>query len=215
MAPSDYDDEDDEGVEDDEDVEEEEEEDADEEEEEELPKKKRSAPKKKGRDPNKPKRNMSAFFLYSQANRAQVKEDNPEAPFGDIAKILSAQYKALGPKEKEKWEKKAAKDKKRYQREMENYDPPEEYEESSRKGKKAKKDPNKPKRNMSAYFLYSVAVRPQVKEDNPDASFGQIAKLISSQYKQLGGKEREKWERRAAEDKERYEAEMEEYNASR
>jgi len=68
---------------------------------------------------------------------------------------------------------------------------------------------------MSAYFLYSVAVRPQVKEDNPDASFGQIAKLISSQYKQLGGKEREKWERRAAEDKERYEAEMEEYNASR
>lgn len=27
---------------------------------------------------------MSAFFLYSQAFRSQVKEDNPDASFGDI-----------------------------------------------------------------------------------------------------------------------------------
>ena len=36
------------------------------------------------KDPTKPKRAMSAFFLYSQANRAQVKADNPEASFGDV-----------------------------------------------------------------------------------------------------------------------------------
>lgn len=35
-------------------------------------------------DPNKPKRAMSAFFLYSQANRTRIKEENPEAAFGDI-----------------------------------------------------------------------------------------------------------------------------------
>jgi hypothetical protein len=34
-------------------------------------------------DPNKPKRAMSAFFLYSQAFRSQVKVDHPEASFGD------------------------------------------------------------------------------------------------------------------------------------
>lgn len=45
------------------------------------PKRKR---KKKKKDPNRPKRNMSAFFLYSNANRARVKEENPEAKFGDI-----------------------------------------------------------------------------------------------------------------------------------
>jgi hypothetical protein len=44
-------------------------------------KKKRS---KKNKDPNKPKRNMSSFFLYSQANRPRVKEENPDAAFGDI-----------------------------------------------------------------------------------------------------------------------------------
>ena len=35
-------------------------------------------------DPAKPKRAMSAFFLYSQGNRTRVKEENPEASFGEI-----------------------------------------------------------------------------------------------------------------------------------
>ena len=47
----------------------------------EKPKRKR---KKKKKDPNRPKRNMSAFFLYSNANRSRIKEENPEAKFGDI-----------------------------------------------------------------------------------------------------------------------------------
>lgn len=38
-------------------------------------------------DPNKPKRAMSAFFLFSQANRNTVKEENPEASFGDIVSV--------------------------------------------------------------------------------------------------------------------------------
>jgi hypothetical protein len=51
--------------------------------EDEAPKKKRK-PKK---DPNKPKRNMSAFFLYSNANRDRVKEENPGVAFGQIVSI--------------------------------------------------------------------------------------------------------------------------------
>lgn len=39
---------------------------------------------KKSKDPNKPKRNMSSFFLYSQANRARIKAENEGASFGDI-----------------------------------------------------------------------------------------------------------------------------------
>jgi len=35
-------------------------------------------------DPGKPKRAMSAFFLYSQGNRSRIKEENPEASFGEI-----------------------------------------------------------------------------------------------------------------------------------
>jgi hypothetical protein len=54
-------------------------------EEEEAPQKARKQRKKKAKkDPNKPKRNMSAFFLYSNTNRDRVKEENPDAKFGDI-----------------------------------------------------------------------------------------------------------------------------------
>ncbi len=56
----------------------------DEEEEEVAEKPKRRRKKKGKKDPNKPKRNMSAFFLYSNANRDRVKAENPESKFGDI-----------------------------------------------------------------------------------------------------------------------------------
>ena len=73
MAPNDYDDDD---------LSEDEDDDDDEVEEEvAAPKKKRAGSKKNS---TKPKRNMSAFFLYSQAFRAQVKEDNSDVSFGDI-----------------------------------------------------------------------------------------------------------------------------------
>ena len=89
MAPNyddDDDDDDDDEVDEDEEEEEEGDEEGEEEEEEEqaapVAKKKRS--KGKNKDPLKPKRNMSAFFLYSQAYRSQVKQDNPDAQFGDV-----------------------------------------------------------------------------------------------------------------------------------
>jgi hypothetical protein len=121
---------------------------------------------------------------------------------------LSAQYKGLSEKEMKKWQKKAEQDKMRYQEEMKHYIP---MEEPGGKRKKAKKDPNAPKRNMSAYFLYSVAIRPTIKEENPDASFGDIARLISSRFKELSEKERAKWDKKAGEDKSRYQSEMESY----
>ena len=46
--------------------------------------KSRRRKKKAKKDPNRPKRNMSAFFLYSNANRERIKAENSEAKFGDI-----------------------------------------------------------------------------------------------------------------------------------
>jgi len=68
-------------------------EDDDEEEDEVVAKPKRRAKKKKAKkDPNRPKRNMSAFFLYSNANRERIKEENPEAKFGEIVSLLAVLY---------------------------------------------------------------------------------------------------------------------------
>lgn len=97
---------------------------------------------------------------------------------------------------------------------MTHYSPPDDVDfgGGGKKAKKAKKDPNAPKRNMSAYFLYSVANRSEVKAQNPDASFGDIAKIISQQFKALSEKERAKWDAKAVADKTRYQDEMEGYH---
>lgn len=56
--------------------------------------KKRKTAKKGGgkkiKDPNKPKRNMTAFFLYSNANRAKIKAEYPEATFGELVSAPSS-----------------------------------------------------------------------------------------------------------------------------
>ena len=112
-----------------------------------------------------------------------------------------------------KWTKKAEQDKIRYQEEMKHYVPMEDPTGGGKR-KKAKKDPNAPKRNMSAYFLFSVHIRPTVKEENPEASFGDIARIISAKYKALDvDTERKEWDAKAAADKVRYQAQMEVYRA--
>lgn len=204
MAPKYSEDEDDDEVDD----EEEEEEEDDEEEEEPARKRKTKAFK----DPNKPKRAMSAFFLYSQAYRQATKDNNPNASFGDIARLLARQFKELPEKEAKKWEKKAEQEKTRYKQEMKSYVPDPDAG-GGKKSKKSKKDPNAPKRCMSAYFLYSIDARPKVKSEHPDASFGDVARMISSRFKNLSDKERKYWDNKAAQDKARYTREMEDYKS--
>ena len=76
---------------------------------------------KKKRDPNAPKQNMSAFILYCNAVRNEFRAANPNVPFGDVGKLLSANFKALTAEERATWDDKAATDKARYHKEMAEY----------------------------------------------------------------------------------------------
>ena len=147
----------------------------------ERPKKKMKRKGSSGsKDPNAPKRGMSAFMFFSNAMRSKIKADNPEMAFGDIAKEIGKQFKALSAEEKKEWEEKAATDKARYQAEMADYSAPEADSDDSGAGgggkKKAVKDPNAPKKPMSAYMQYSVANRARIKEAHPTAAFGDIVR---------------------------------------
>lgn len=101
------------------------------------------------------------------------------------AKLLSKEFKAITADERVKWDQLAVEDKERYQKEMETYEPPSSDDEQIVRKKKQKKDPNAPKRNMSAYFLYSQVIRPTIKEEHPTATFGETAKVRRSSYKML------------------------------
>ena len=81
-------------------------------------------------------------------------------------------------------------------------------------GKKGK-DPNAPKRAMNAYMHYSSANRAKIKEADKEASVSDVAKKLGEAWRGLSDNERKCYEDLAAQDKERYQKEMEAYNSKK
>ena len=117
------------------------------------------------RDPNAPKRNLSAYLLYQNQMRETFKSQNPGMTFGQLSKYTSAMYAELNPDEKLVWVQHAEEDKKRYLHELANYNPPPGYDTKGdaivsfltqptiRPSKGFPRDPKAPKRNLSAYLV--------------------------------------------------------------
>ncbi|KAF6817476.1 nucleosome binding protein [Colletotrichum musicola] len=78
--------------------------------------------------------------------------------------------------------------------------------------KRGKKDPNAPKRGLSAYMFFANEQRENVREENPGISFGQVGKILGERWKALNDKQRQPYEAKAATDKKRYEDEKQAYN---
>eukprot|EP00005_Dracoamoeba_jomungandri_P000570 CAMPEP_0174253580 /NCGR_PEP_ID=MMETSP0439-20130205/2947_1 /TAXON_ID=0 /ORGANISM="Stereomyxa ramosa, Strain Chinc5" /LENGTH=170 /DNA_ID=CAMNT_0015334681 /DNA_START=42 /DNA_END=554 /DNA_ORIENTATION=- len=86
---------------------------------------------------------------------------------------------------------------------------------SSRKGgrkKRAKKDPNAPKKGKSAYIFFSIAIRPSVVKKYPKLQQKEIMSKIGEKWRALPKKDKAKYEKLAAKDKARYDREMKRYN---
>ncbi|CAJ0959279.1 unnamed protein product, partial [Mesorhabditis belari] len=75
--------------------------------------------KKVKKDPNMPKRGQSAFFHWLNENRERIKKENPGVSVGQIGKIAGVDWGKIT--DKSKWEKLAAEDRKRYEKEMAAY----------------------------------------------------------------------------------------------
>jgi len=78
---------------------------------------------------------------------------------------------------------------------------------------KKKKDPNAPKRGLSAYMFFANEQRENVREENPNISFGQVGKVLGERWKALSESQRAPYEAKARADKERYDAEKASYAA--
>ena len=83
------------------------------------------------------------------------------------------------------------------------------------KGKKGKKkDPNAPKRGLSAFMFFSNAMRETIKAENPEASFGELGKIAGQKWKEMDDASKEPYLTKASEDKARYEREKAEHKAA-
>ena len=72
---------------------------------------------------------------------------------------------------------------------------------------KKAKDPNAPKRPKTAFMYFSLSHRADVKNKNPNMSFGDIGKELGAQWAKVSASEKAKFEKMADEDKVRYQKE--------
>ncbi|KAJ6526594.1 high mobility group box domain-containing protein [Mycena vulgaris] len=79
--------------------------------------------------------------------------------------------------------------------------------EKPARGGKAKKDPNAPKRALSAYMFFSQDWRERIKAENPEAGFGEVGKLLGAKWKELDDEEKKPYVDQASKDKTRAEDE--------
>ena len=81
---------------------------------------------------------------------------------------------------------------------------------------KARKDPNKPKRAANPYTFFSREYRDNFKKKNNGAkiNFTEMNKTLGQSWRKLSDKKKKKYNDLAEKDRERYQAEMEQYNAN-
>jgi hypothetical protein len=65
------------------------------------------------RDPNLPKGASSAYILFSSSRQKSVREENPGMSVPDVGRALGGEWRAMTPKTKKPWQKKALKDRER------------------------------------------------------------------------------------------------------
>jgi len=140
--------------------------------------------------------------------REEQKKKNPGATvaFAEFGKQCGEKWKAMTAKEKKRFEDMAVKDKARYDKEMTGYKPSAGGDAPGKRKRKEKKDPNAPKRALSAFFCFCAEERPKVRAKNPDWPIGEVGKELGKRWGLCTNKA--KFEALANKDKERYAKEI-------
>jgi hypothetical protein len=103
--------------------------------------------------------------------------------------MVSLAWKSLSPDEREEWEKMARRDKARYEVEKKFYSGPWKVLAT----KRTQKDPNAPKRPMSAFLAFSNLKRAEVKEKNPGLGNSERSRVLAKMWKEAPEDDRKKY----------------------
>ncbi|XP_071385654.1 TOX high mobility group box family member 4b isoform X2 [Centroberyx affinis] len=82
-----------------------------------------------------------------------------------------------------------------------------------KKGKK-KKDPNEPQKPVSAYALFFRDTQAAIKGQNPNATFGEVSKIVASMWDSLGEEQKQVYKRKNEAAKKEYLKALAAYRAS-
>lgn len=165
----------------------------------------------------KPKRALTAYNFYSKEQYPVHKGANSELKFGDIQKLISAQWKLMSVEDKTPYMTMHTSDKTRYATELATFDatPP----DLKVVPKKKKTKYMGPKRALSAYMFFKQDASAEIKGENKDVSFGDLQKEVGVRWTSLKSSTKKddikrlaKYHKQHATDKTRYDKEFAVYN---
>ena len=154
------------------------------------------------RDPDKPTRPRTAFVLFQLDQRQALLQTDPNLQQVEIFKLVAERWNdPKFAKVRKKHEKRYTKLKASYDAAMANYKAPEKIRYKYTK-RKAKKDPNEPKRPASAYVIYATEQMALAHAANPKGK--QIMKQVAAAWKGLSAAKKKIYEKRLEEEQARY-----------
>lgn len=156
--------------------------------------------KKPIKDPNAPKKPLSAYFLFSQDERLKVKAEFPDYSITEVAKELGRRWATIDPAIKQSYEQRYQESRRQYEQALQAYKP-----------QKKKKDPNAPKQPLSAYFLFSQEERLKVKAEHPGFSICEVAKELGKRWADMAPEVKQRYQQMAEEGRQKYDQDMAAY----
>lgn len=147
---------------------------------------------------------LTPFMLFFCEHKDAAQAAHPNAAPHEISQIIADQWKSLAPEKSRAYSVLSAT-----------------YTEQKKAGpgatKKRKerkeKDPKAPKSATSAYMYFSKHHRMLLKQENSDLTFGDLGKTVGAMWKAATPEEKRPFEELAAEDKNRYISELNDYRS--
>lgn len=155
--------------------------------------------------PGAPKRFKSSYILFFMHVQESIKKSLPAGTSAApaVSKKASQLWKALSAEDRVHWDKEAAKEKQRYLAEKESYTGPWQVPH-----KRAKKDPTAPRRNASAFLLYSVKKRKHIKVRFPHLKNTDISRMLGEEWRKAPDTEKIPYIRQEEGEREQYKLNM-------
>ncbi|XP_026181269.1 nucleolar transcription factor 1 [Mastacembelus armatus] len=161
--------------------------------------------------PDKPPPNGYSMFC------AELMSSMKDVPSTERMVMCSQRWKLLKQGEKDSYQKRCEQRKKEYEIEMNRFLSSLSEEEqqrvlgedkigfkkggganspaSKKKNSKAKANPEKPKRPISAMFIFAEEKRPKLQQERPDLSDSELTRLLARMWNELPDKKKEKYKR--------------------
>ena len=125
---------------------------------------------------DKHKRGPTGYFLYMQETRASVKATMPDAKITEISSKIGENWRALTDKKRAEWNAKAK-----------ALAPQPTAEQKAA----AEAAAAKPKRPLTAYFVFMAEMRPKIKAEHPDWDVKQLASEAGARWRALSQDEKD------------------------